>query len=423
MLYRFLRPITRIFLKAYFRKIYINGLENIPKEGPLILCSNHPTAFIEPCILACFLPRELHFLVRADLFKKPVLSKILYGTNQLPIYRFRDGIKELRNSHTILNKTYANLASGKAILIFPEGTTQEVRYLRPIKKGTARMAFDTLKQHPECGLKIIPIGLSYSSPNSWRSVANIQIGKPIIPELPENEKEFPRRIRILTEQIFSEMSKLILHLENEERAGILNDAVALDLWERQMTSSVVSVKNQANYFKSQKSLSETIDKIAETQEISEAINDLKGKHALGDISVLTDGIKGNTVIDLFKTILFAIPVSLILLTLLPVGLLGKYFERKYVVQREFQASVLIAASMGAFILFFSIAFIVLVILKGFYALTLFAVPILGLLALAGRDHIAKFFKRIALSKRIGSEQKTALFRKGMLILEQIKPNR
>ena len=72
MIYSFVRPIAAYALKIFFRKIYFTNRDRIPKGKPLILAINHPTAFIEPCILACFLPIKLHFLVRGDLFKKPL---------------------------------------------------------------------------------------------------------------------------------------------------------------------------------------------------------------------------------------------------------------------------------------------------------------------------------------------------------------
>ncbi|NJL77450.1 MAG: hypothetical protein HC892_22855 [Saprospiraceae bacterium] len=49
-----IRPFARFGLLAFCKKIYVSGAENIKTDRPVILASNHPTAFLEPCILACF---------------------------------------------------------------------------------------------------------------------------------------------------------------------------------------------------------------------------------------------------------------------------------------------------------------------------------------------------------------------------------
>ena len=86
--YRFVRPLARIALKTYFSKIYLNGLEKIPADKPIILAANHPSAFLEPCILATTLPRPLHFMVRGDLFQKPLYRALLMSLHMIPMYRF-----------------------------------------------------------------------------------------------------------------------------------------------------------------------------------------------------------------------------------------------------------------------------------------------------------------------------------------------
>ena len=70
MLYKILRPITRMVLQGYYRKIYVDGQKNIPSGRPIILAVNHPAAFTEPCVLATHLERELYFLIRGGVVNK-----------------------------------------------------------------------------------------------------------------------------------------------------------------------------------------------------------------------------------------------------------------------------------------------------------------------------------------------------------------
>ena len=91
MLYHLVRPVARYVLGYYYRNIDITGLANIPPNAAVILAANHPTAFIEPCLLACFQPRTLHFLARGDLYKNWLATAVLRALNILPVYRIQDG--------------------------------------------------------------------------------------------------------------------------------------------------------------------------------------------------------------------------------------------------------------------------------------------------------------------------------------------
>ena len=89
MLYFFLKPLVQIALKVYFRNIYISGRENIPINKPFIIAMNHPTAFLEPVIMAANLKKPVHFLVRGDHFNKSFYRFLLKRgkmANNLKIY-------------------------------------------------------------------------------------------------------------------------------------------------------------------------------------------------------------------------------------------------------------------------------------------------------------------------------------------------
>ena len=69
-LYPIVRPLAALAIKTFFRKIHLSNMDRVPSDRPVILAANHPTAFMEPCILACYMDRPLHFLVRGDFFSK-----------------------------------------------------------------------------------------------------------------------------------------------------------------------------------------------------------------------------------------------------------------------------------------------------------------------------------------------------------------
>ena len=179
--YKLVRPVTRYVLKHYYRRITITGSEHIPERGPVILAANHPTAFIEPCILACFQPRELHFLARGDLFKDGPAKLALSLLNILPVYRLKDGgYGKLRNNYDTFEACYRALGAGGALMILAEGSCVHEKALRPLRKGTARIALGALAADPTLkDIAIVPVGVNFSRPERVRSDVDIACGPPI----------------------------------------------------------------------------------------------------------------------------------------------------------------------------------------------------------------------------------------------------
>lgn len=131
-LYRFLRPIIK-FLILFIRPKYI-GLENIPKEGAIILAGNH-TSILDPLILISATKRSIHFLAKEELWHG--LKKIIF--NNMGLIPVNRKIKD----HNALVMAEDYLKDGSVIGIFPEGTTEKGRGLLPFKIGSVKMAQDT----------------------------------------------------------------------------------------------------------------------------------------------------------------------------------------------------------------------------------------------------------------------------------------
>lgn len=66
--YAFAKALLTLFLKVKGYKV--QGLENIPAEGPLIVASNHVSMW-DPVIVGCALPRQVFFIAKEELFDKP----------------------------------------------------------------------------------------------------------------------------------------------------------------------------------------------------------------------------------------------------------------------------------------------------------------------------------------------------------------
>ena len=92
--YNFFKIYIQTGLFFFTKNIKISGKENIPKKGAILFAVNHPNGLLDPLLVTTNTPRITHYLVRAAIFKKPIVKKFLATLNLMPIYRIRDGVKE-----------------------------------------------------------------------------------------------------------------------------------------------------------------------------------------------------------------------------------------------------------------------------------------------------------------------------------------
>lgn len=210
----------RFYLKIgfifFFKRIIRTYPENVPKNKPILFVSNHQNALIDPLLIGVFTPGEMYFLTRSGVFKNPFIAKILYSVNMLPVYRIRDGYKELNKNHAVFEKCFQVLKENIPVLIFPEGSHNIRRKIRPLSKGFTRIAFGFLEKNPEKDLLIIPIGLNYSDTISYPGEVNIVYGKPISvkpfwQDLPESDA-----IQALKDKVSTELKKITVHIEDSQ---------------------------------------------------------------------------------------------------------------------------------------------------------------------------------------------------------------
>jgi len=116
----------RLIFATYFRW-RVSGVENVPLTGPVILASNH-SSYIDPPLIGCGLPRDIHYLARESLFRQPFLRWALPRVNVVPVDRDGAGAKGLKQ---ILDR----LLGGAGIILFPEGTRSPDGNLQPARAG------------------------------------------------------------------------------------------------------------------------------------------------------------------------------------------------------------------------------------------------------------------------------------------------
>ena len=165
--YQSVKVFLKISLHFFSNKIKISGKENIPKKGAILFAVNHPNALMDPLFVTTFNPRTNHFLVRADVFKKPLIRKALATLNLMPIYRIRDGRKQLANNEEIFKKCYNILKQKKTLLIFPQGGHCRDRTIQPLSKGFTRIVFGAIEENNDLEIAVIPVGITYQNSSKF----------------------------------------------------------------------------------------------------------------------------------------------------------------------------------------------------------------------------------------------------------------
>lgn len=113
VLYRIVVVILRPIIYAFCGVRYI-GKEKVPKQGKIIIASNH-ISLLDPVAVGAGLGREVHFMGKAELFKNPVFGGLIKHLGCFPVHRGAGDGEAVNLASTVLQK-------GFALGIFPEGT-------------------------------------------------------------------------------------------------------------------------------------------------------------------------------------------------------------------------------------------------------------------------------------------------------------
>lgn len=175
MLYHLLKPIVRLAMLIFCRKVIVNKRELLKHKGPLLLACNHPNSFLDAVILDVLFEQPLWSLARGDVFKKKWAARILYRLKILPVYRPSEGVENLSENYKTFEDCINLFRQGALVQIFSEGKCINEWHLRPLKKGTARLAIKAWEEG--IPLKILPVGINYSSYYRFGKNMFINIGE------------------------------------------------------------------------------------------------------------------------------------------------------------------------------------------------------------------------------------------------------
>ena len=158
------------------------GLENLPKgKEPYVLISNHQNGMMDALNVCGALPKQYHFLARADVFWNSFARWFLMSCNIMPIYRQRDRLPDLRDrNNAIWGSCVERLQLGAALALFPEGNHNPQKNVRDMKQGVADFLGRAVSKHPDLKrIKLIALGQDYEDYPGYRRRWSIRIGEPI----------------------------------------------------------------------------------------------------------------------------------------------------------------------------------------------------------------------------------------------------
>ncbi len=223
--YRVLFYYVRFWYRVvFYRKIVVINYDNVPENKSLIFTPNHQNALMDALAMLFSVKKQLVFMARSDIFKK--FATILYFLKILPIYRIRDGIDTLKKNQAVFDKTVDVLNAYNGLVILPEGNHAGIRRLRPLKKGFARIAFQTEETGKvKEGIGIVPVGIDYNDYTHCRSRKIIVFGKPIlVAQFLDSYQENPAKgLNLIKNHLAKKMKELIINIESVEYYDLINE--------------------------------------------------------------------------------------------------------------------------------------------------------------------------------------------------------
>jgi 1-acyl-sn-glycerol-3-phosphate acyltransferase len=125
------RFLLRIFFRVFFRlKVY--GLEKIPKNTKLVLCSNH-ISYADPVIIYAWYPGAIFFMAKVEAFTGWLPRSFLRYFNTFPVNRKKFDRQAIRYALQVLK-------DNEVVGIFPEGTRSTDGVIREAQKGVGLIA-------------------------------------------------------------------------------------------------------------------------------------------------------------------------------------------------------------------------------------------------------------------------------------------
>ena len=207
-------------IRHSYRKAEVHGLENIPKDGAVILCANHCNTLMDALVILRSHKGSTVFGARADIFKVPLIARIMNFLRILPMVRQRDGLRNVLQNNQTLEVIVDTLENDVRFCMFPEGTHRPKHSLQRMGKGAFRIALAAnAKFGDQKPVYLMPVGIEYGDYFRYRSTSLVNYGEAInVTEIlaKGNFENEPQAVDFLRKELSGRMSGLITFIPDDE---------------------------------------------------------------------------------------------------------------------------------------------------------------------------------------------------------------
>ncbi len=182
-----MRQIAGLLLFGWRYRLKVTGIDNLPKNGPVLFLGNH-ISWIDFALIQWATPRTIRFVVHDDYYRKPIFNWILRGVGAVSI--------RPENSRNAMQNIIKLLNDDCVVGIFPEGHISTTGELSDLKRG-----FEKILAECKDNVVVVPFAIN----NMWgsffskapkliknknkfnlRRSVNVNIGKPLTSETNRN---------------------------------------------------------------------------------------------------------------------------------------------------------------------------------------------------------------------------------------------
>jgi 1-acyl-sn-glycerol-3-phosphate acyltransferase len=214
--YSLFKIYARLAIKFYCKRIIINKPEVLKSKGPLLLAASHPNSFLDGMIVTTLFDHPVHSLARGDVFKNKRVNKFLRKIQLLPVYRTSEGVENLEHNYTTFAACQDTFLNNGIVLIFSEGRCENEWHLRPLKKGTARLALSSWQKG--IPLKVIPLAINYSSFKNFGKEVHLFFGEIITSDAINLAAPHGRQLLDFNTLLNAQLQQYVYEIDEKDKA-------------------------------------------------------------------------------------------------------------------------------------------------------------------------------------------------------------
>jgi 1-acyl-sn-glycerol-3-phosphate acyltransferase len=184
-------------------------------ERTALACSKSSKFFSRLIILDTILEEPCWSLARGDAFRNKFYTKLLTLLRILPVYRTSEGVENLSHNYTTFDSCIRIFQENGVVTIFSEGKCINEWHLRPLKKGTARLAIRAWDL--SIPLIVVPVGINYSSFHLFGKNVFINFGTAIqASDLPAGKSEGMRH-QLFNTYLNAQLGSLVFEIDGSDK--------------------------------------------------------------------------------------------------------------------------------------------------------------------------------------------------------------